>query len=467
MKFYRTTDKTEILPVSFVRSKLVSIKVPQSSCDLVTEPKIMILPSVDTEDAPRSKPLLVFKHNPKAGGGSIKLLLHEIKNFRYLATFLKESEYCKTRFNAKHNANNKKLSTSDESSHQEEETYCKIGVCVNGLKCKYSFEDLVGRNDTIVFIKEFDVVNPHFHQRAFVISSIREPCDHYLSLWAYGSTGKGAFQRNVDGYGKDAPYFDSVRDIHAFRHTWLRHPIIKGRLGRRHRKYFGQNHFQDMIKDKLDFYPVDCWVYVDDFQSTLYSCLREYEIQGGHVNWTAPLLSNLVREIQMPYSSLGHLQSENIHSNRTNYTKNDPLHDIRENHHSKCTKYFDRETAAFIRYGDEEFIYDEFGYMGCCGGRERGDKLIAPPPLADELGSNYNDEKIPSKPLPNGVSNKSRDAVRNTSLAIDIDEVVDLEEPNHYLHVAVLFLLFAALVYVKKKAMKSHGSITATQYKSS
>jgi len=445
----------------------VSTKVPQSSCDLMTEPKMTILPSVATEDTPRSKPLLVFKHNPKAGGGSIKILLHEMKNFRYLANFLKESDFCQKHFNDKHNTNYVKSSASDESSHEEEETYCKIGVCVNGLKCKYSFEDIVGRNDTIVFIKEFDVVNPDVHQRAFVISSIREPCDHYLSLWAYGSTGKGAFQRNVDGFGKDAPYFDSVRDIDAFRHTWLRHPIIKGRLARRHHKYFGENHFQDMIKDKLHSYPVDCWVYVDDFQSTLYSCLREYEIQGGHVNWTAPLLSNLVREIQVPNSTRGHLQNENIQSNRSNYTKNDPLHDIRENHHSKCTKYFDKETATFIRFGDEEFIYNEFGYTGCCGGRERGDKLIAPPPLADEFGFDYNDEKNPSKPLLNGISNNSRNSVRNTSLAIDIDEVVELEETNYHLHVAVLFLLLAALVYFRKKAMKSHGSTTTTQYKSS
>jgi len=401
----------------------VSTKVPQSSCDLMTEPKMTILPSVATEDTPRSKPLLVFKHNPKAGGGSIKILLHEMKNFRYLANFPKESDFCQKHFNDKHNTNYVKSSASDESSHEEEETYCKIGVCVNGLKCKYSFEDIVGRNDTIVFIKEFDVVNPDVHQRAFVISSIREPCDHYLSLWAYGSTGKGAFQRNVDGFGKDAPYFDSVRDIDAFRHTWLRHPIIKGRLARRHHKYFGENHFQDMIKDKLHSYPVDCWVYVDDFQSTLYSCLREYEIQGGHVDWTAPLLSELVKDLQKKYDRSRRLQKldGNTAIDRSNYTKNDPLHNVQENHHSDCSKYFDEETAAFIRYGEEEFIYDYFGYESCCGGRKPINKLIAPPPTSSSL--------------------------------VYAEEVGELEEMDYSLHVAFLFLLLPSLFYLKKRAI--------------
>mmetsp|Transcript_28303 Transcript_28303/g.58803 ORF Transcript_28303/g.58803 Transcript_28303/m.58803 type:complete len:423 (+) Transcript_28303:120-1388(+) len=422
----------------------------------------MMFTNVDVihqDDVPTSKPLLAFKHNPKAGGGSIFILLSEMKtrNNTYLANFLKESTYCTSHPNVK----------TKKKSMEEDSLYCQKEICVNSAKCKYSFLDLAERNDALMYIKEFDTADPIIQQRAFVVSSIREPCDQFLSLWAYGSSGRGALHRNVDGYGIDAPYFDSPRDIDAFRHTWLRHPIIKGRLARRHHKYFGENHFQDMIKDKLHSYPVDCWVYVDDFQSTLYSCLREYEIQGGHVNWTAPLLSNLVREIQVPNSTRGHLQNENIQSNRSNYTKNDPLHDIRENHHSKCTKYFDKETATFIRFGDEEFIYNEFGYTGCCGGRERGDKLIAPPPLADEFGFDYNDEKNPSKPLLNGISNNSRNSVRNTSLAIDIDEVVELEETNYHLHVAVLFLLLAALVYFRKKAMKSHGSTTTTQYKSS
>mmetsp|Transcript_23218 Transcript_23218/g.47011 ORF Transcript_23218/g.47011 Transcript_23218/m.47011 type:complete len:380 (-) Transcript_23218:3-1142(-) len=379
----------------------------------------MMFTNVDVihqDDVPTSKPLLAFKHNPKAGGGSIFILLSEMKtrNNTYLANFLKESTYCTSHPNVK----------TKKKSMEEDSLYCQKEICVNSAKCKYSFLDLAERNDALMYIKEFDTADPIIQQRAFVVSSIREPCDQFLSLWAYGSSGRGALHRNVDGYGKDAPYFDSPRDIDAFRHDWLGNREIKGMIARRHHQSFGKNRLEDTNADnKLDGYPVDCWVYVDDFDATMYSCLREYEIQGGHVDWTAPLLSELVKDLQKKYDRSRRLQKldGNTAIDRSNYTKNDPLHNVQENHHSDCSKYFDEETAAFIRYGEEEFIYDYFGYESCCGGRKPINKLIAPPPTSSSL--------------------------------VYAEEVGELEEMDYSLHVAFLFLLLPSLFYLKRRAI--------------
>lgn len=378
---------------------------------------------IHQDDAPTSKPLLAFKHNPKAGGGSIFILLSEMKNRNntYLANFLEESTYCTTHPNVK----------KKKKSMEEDSLYCQKEICVNSAKCKYSFLDLAERNDALMYIKEFDTADPIIQQRAFVISSIREPCDQYLSLWAYGSSGRGALHRNVGGYGKDAPYFDSPRDIDAFRHDWLGNREIKGMIARRHHQSFGKNRLEDTnAHNKLDGYSVDCWVYVDDFEATTYSCLREYEMQGGHVDWTAPLLSELVKNLQKKYDSSRRLQMIDVNTtvDGSNYTKNDPLHNIQENHHSDCSKYFDEKTAAVIRYGEEEFIYDYFGYESCCGGRKPINKWIAPPRI-------------------NNIA-------RNSSTPLVFaGEAGELEELDNLLHFAFLFLLLPSLFYLKRSAI--------------
>ncbi len=142
--------------------------------------KIMFLAAIALEDSTCcSKTLLVFKHNQKAGGGSIKSVWHKMKNYRFLANFVKVSKFYQKYLQKLNHIGEEKLLISEHTSH--EEIYCKeIGVCINGLNCKYSLEDLVGRYDTAVFIEELYMVDPVIQQHVFVISSIRKPCDHYL-----------------------------------------------------------------------------------------------------------------------------------------------------------------------------------------------------------------------------------------------------------------------------------------------
>jgi len=411
---------------------------------------------VNNDDVPPKKTLLVFKHNPKAGGGSIKMLLHEIKNYKYQAHFLKESEYC--------------ADDPEGIEKLEKMSTCVGGICFDDSKCEKSFMDLIGSNDTLVYIREKFRAYPIFQQYAFVISSIREPCDQYLSLWAYGSTGKGSFHY-LDGFGKDAPYFDSPRDIEAFRHDWLRHPEFEGIIAKRHDQSFGTHHHHYRNNENvLDGYAVDCWVYVDDFQATMYSCLREYEMQGGHVNWKAPLLNDLVQDLQMKNQLIRRLGSDGDNTtHKHHFSKNDPLHNNQEHHHSNCTRYFDEETATFIRYGNEEFIYDEFGYTSCCGDRVPRNTLIAPPPLADEQSHEKKNETH-SFHGPDQVEVEegsdfirmngfneffSPQYVRNSSLTRNgIEEMVDFKEMKHFLQISTLMFLFPAIVYLRRRAIQ-------------
>merc|ERR1711957_1041412 len=75
---------------------------------------------------------------------------------------------------------------------------------------------------------------------------------------------------------------------------------------------------------------------------------------GGSVFWDAPLLSNIREEMELNSRRL------------VSYEKDDPQNNSQLSHHSPCSTYFDEESATFIRNGPESFIYDYFGYEGCC-----------------------------------------------------------------------------------------------------
>lgn len=209
-----------------------------------------------------------------------------------------------------------------------------------------------------------------------------------MSLWAYGSTKQGSLyvsyrktQWSKAAYGKDYPKFDSPRDINAFRQVWLKSSRILGIIGKRHAASYGVRTSRGrFVRDPHSAYHVDCWIFLDDYDATLYDCLREYEAQGGLVNWNAPLLSTLVRRLQDKiYTTKRRLQSINSTQTISNYTKGDPLNNIQEDHHAKCSKYYDNQTASLITNGREKIIYEHFGYTGCCGDRILMKNLTLPP----------------------------------------------------------------------------------------
>ena len=142
---------------------------------------------------PEKRPLLIHNHNAKAGGGSI------IK-------FLKEAKKCKI--------DNKK------------EYKRKLNEKEN---------DIDWKNDCFVEITEKEGTKYEDRKEGFIIGSIREPCDQYVSLFTYASGHNGGawnFAKRHESLGKsigtDGPMFNSSDDIKKF-HEFLKHPKILGR----------------------------------------------------------------------------------------------------------------------------------------------------------------------------------------------------------------------------------------------
>ena len=303
---------------------------------------------------PSSRPLLIFKHNPKGGGGSIEQVLLELKS-NYISNEDAFPDFYpkKTNHAAVSPNNNTTALLATKKDH------------------------------TLIIVHESQRVGMLHRQEGFVISSIREPCDQYVSLWAFGSAGHGSLHRRnkkrnynwtLAAYGHDSPTFDSQEDIKRFQQLWLPDPNIRGMIAKRFRDGYGRPNITVMANGSTIYSrpaPVDCWVYVDDFKATLYSCLREYEMQGGLVDWDAPLLSALVKQ----------LQQKNAKRKLGENPKNDPLGNPQLSHHAKCRTYYDNVTADIVQLGDESYIFKAFGYQGCCGERNPKSTLIHPPPL--------------------------------------------------------------------------------------
>jgi hypothetical protein len=338
-----------------------------------------------TSSSTSKKPLLIFKHYPKAGGGSIEMLLREFKTNVYQQTqYHKEYRYI----------------CSPPPSMAIEQNSTSDATTLKGQKKKCKFH--VNLNDTLVIIPEFSKVYLQDHNQGFVISSIREPCDQYLSLWSYGSNHAGMLYNDfykkypnwtMEAYGQDPPTFDSPRDIHAFRNVWLKDKKVKGLMTKRFYQSFGR---VPQYKKKKQTSPpsfssssssdmsnvVDCWIYLDDFQATLYTCLRQYEHRGGYVNWTAPLVSALVeklRQQQQQYLNRLRLLKEDQQD------KDDPIGNPQLSHHSKCSTYFDEDTSNMVRNEWDVGLYNLFGYQSCCGGRTTFGKGVLFPPVPSPL----------------------------------------------------------------------------------
>ena len=92
-----------------------------------------------------SKPLLIFKHNPKAAGGTLLIIFKELKSNRI---------------------------SNDDFAEGTIEKHIDI-------------------DQSFIEVEESAWLNPSYQQRGFVISSTREPCSHLVSLWSFASNGNG------------------------------------------------------------------------------------------------------------------------------------------------------------------------------------------------------------------------------------------------------------------------------------
>lgn len=143
---------------------------------------------------------------------------------------------------------------------------------------------LVLPQDRLTIRVEGQPVSGNDQRHHFVLGLVREPCSSYVSLWAFGSSGKGQFMEgmrrlvgkaNASQYYGRTPPFNSSSDLRRFR-SWVRLPAVRGVVTARYLTHYSASP------------RVDCWVFTDALKSTLERCLHAYESQAGRfvVNWT-------------------------------------------------------------------------------------------------------------------------------------------------------------------------------------
>ena len=95
---------------------------------------------------PQRRSTLLYNHNPKAGGGTILQVLRRATPCEHLV---------------------------DRNAHRP------------------WWEDKTRNESCYVNVREAQASGRGDQRQAFVLGSVREPCDHYVSLWAFGSAGLG------------------------------------------------------------------------------------------------------------------------------------------------------------------------------------------------------------------------------------------------------------------------------------
>lgn len=205
----------------------------------------------------------------------------------------------------------------------------------------------------------------------FVITGVRNPCDYYLSMWAYEHDKD--FVHALDAEHNNL-LFDFETDLHSNTtkfENWLA-VINSGSNGLMSVRYWEnfvdrpdkltcmcetkyasscQEHMNDSAVDAslATFDPTraaDCWYRLEHLTDDLESCLKEYERRSGtHLKW----------EVFSAYRNL---------------TKN-------PSDHEPCEFYYSNSSAATLVRNADNHIFHTFGYSSCCGGSAVNSSLWA------------------------------------------------------------------------------------------
>merc|ERR1719424_122130 len=223
----------------------------------------------------------------------------------------------------------------------------------------------------LTVVGEFARTSTSSQQRSFIVSSIREPCSAYLSLWAYGVAGLGKFREDC---ATPELYYPPDGNPSASLHadlflSWLMTPA---------RAVF-QKRFDTSFPDPS---AVDCWVRVEFLDTDLLHCLHAFEAQGGGpVDWAKVEvgLLGLRRTGLDMVSSPGGTVDGTVRAEYARWRRakgDSPLQPLREgpetsfqinpSTHDTCNAYFDQNTSRLVMQ-EQQAIYRAFGYVQCCG----------------------------------------------------------------------------------------------------
>lgn len=196
--------------------------------------------------------------------------------------------------------------------------------------------------------------------RHFVIGSTREPCDLLLSRLAYKSK---AFKSKAKSKASTEHKTMSL--------------VLKGVTGSKLLDALNQSGLLDYpTKHFLDHYStrpnIDCWVHTGDFAGSLRSCLKQFEKQGGHVNWhETSLAAVLAHKERTPGVAAG--------------GKNSPR-GAQKKDHEPCIEAFGNLKVRRAMQHANAPLYEAFGWTGCCNTKSWQPKVVALARMPDAGG---------------------------------------------------------------------------------
>ena len=189
----------------------------------------------------------------------------------------------------------------------------------------------------------------------YIIASVREPCDWYISYFAWNKDSilalpSKAFARKF------------IKRLTGKSHESENHVNV----GQGATNYFIEKYHTGGRKGAATLVPrVDCWVHVDDFATTLRRCLGAFESQGGRVAWDAAPLRAVLNPVD-PLEQTDNSSNCAEMKRRKCGSKNTPGTQLL--HHRPCADYFDdNATKALVEQVDAP-LYHAFGWAGCCAG---------------------------------------------------------------------------------------------------
>jgi hypothetical protein len=172
------------------------------------------------------------------------------------------------------------------------------------------------------------------HNGGFTIGAVREPCNHLVSLWAFGSEHKGGFRKRMQQvlgyeataslYGLSAP-FNSTEDVKRFR-KWIRNEGVQGFMTAM------------FVHSYSNVTGVDCFVVADgNIEEEVLRCLNVLVDQAGD------LAATNITSLEISASGMKHNSGS----------------------HASCETYFDGETARAVELSERP-LYKAFGWAACC-----------------------------------------------------------------------------------------------------
>jgi len=227
-----------------------------------------------------------------------------------------------------------------------------------GVFMKQLFEKVMA-GIPFISLNETNALTEKRRGSSFVIAGVRNPCDYYVSLWAYQSTKpwvkngtdeEAVLERDMffsEGNSNATKFMNWLSWVQGSHNSVMTYRFFETLVDKKEGlTCWGRNvehcqeDFNDAAVDKAmsTFKPsseVDCWVRAENFLGDIVTCLKLYEsVAGVTVHWEA--LEKF-----------------------TGYSMNG-------SEHGPCEDYYNQDMADNVLQKDRR-MFEAFGYSTCCG----------------------------------------------------------------------------------------------------